>query len=175
MGSFPAGDKLTSTISLTSKEDAQGNLTSVSVKSSYEVGATGGIFEGRDYYPGLGANQNSALNISNSTGFNATFEQHASVNGFEAAGLNLMGYSVVNVAQQVKLGLSGNNLSVSAGTDVFPSANLSVNGHQLFQYNQPSFVGTHGTRPGGLVDNGTGGVMRDQIPLRPAPSIHKRF
>ncbi len=44
-----------------------------------------------------------------SNGFNATFEQHASVPGLEAAGLALLGYSSVNVAQKLTLGLSGNN------------------------------------------------------------------
>jgi len=52
MGSFPAGDKLTSTVNVTSNEDADGNLTSVDVKSSYDVKATGGIIQGENYFPG---------------------------------------------------------------------------------------------------------------------------
>lgn len=168
-----AGDKLTSTINLTSNEDADGNLTSVDVKSSYEVSKTGGldIFKGRDYFPGLGKDQNMGINITNSNGFNATFEQHASVPGLEAAGLALLGYSSVNVAQKLTLGLSGNNLSVSAATDVFPSATLSVNGNQLFKYNQPSFKGTHGND---LINFGTR-TSAPSIIGRPAPNFYNRY
>jgi hypothetical protein len=102
------------------------------------------------------------------------FEQHASVPGFEAAGLNLMGYDIVNVAQQMNLSLSGNQLSISAATDVFPSATLSVNGLQLFQYNQPSFRATHG-RNRSFIDNGRGGVEVISTPRRPAPSFYPRY
>ncbi len=71
-------------------------------------------------------------------------------------GLNMMGYDKVNVAQKLTLGLSGNHLSVKAATDIFPSATLSVNGTRLFQYNQPSFKGTH-----------SGSA--------PAPAFHERY
>lgn len=167
------GDKLTSTINLTSQQDVDGNLTSVSVKSSFDVKATGGLsmFKGRDYFPGLGDDQNKGINISNSTGFSATFEQHASVPGLEAAGLALLGYSAVNVAQKLTLGLSGNNLSVSAATDVFPSATLSVNGNQLFQYNQPSFKATHGNS---LIDFGSS-TRSPSIIHRLAPNFYNRY
>jgi RHS repeat-associated protein len=140
------GDKLTSTINVKGNEAADGSLTSVDVRSLYSIGATGGIavFEGRDYFPGLGDGQNKAINVKGMKGEAATFEQHASVPGIEVFGLGLLGYDIVNVAQKATFSLSGNNLSVTAGTDVFPSATLSVNGRQLFQYNQPSFKATHG-------------------------------
>lgn len=50
------GDKLTSTISITSNTDSENNLLSVDVKSNYDVKETGGLsmFKGRDYFPGLG-------------------------------------------------------------------------------------------------------------------------
>ncbi len=175
MGSFPVGDKLTSTISLTSNEDSEGNLVSVDVTSNADVKATGGIFQGRDYFPGLGDDQNKSINLKDVKSFSATFEQHASVNSFEAAGLNMLNYDIVNVAQKMTLGLSGNKLSVSAATDVFPSATLSVNGTQLFQYNQPSFTATHGRNITGFSDNGTGGVAPVNSSRRPAPSFYERY
>jgi len=167
------GDKLTSTITLKSNTDAENNLLSVDVSSTYDVNETGGlaIFKGRDYFPGLGKDQNKEINIMNGKAFTATFEQHASVPGIEAAGLALMGYSAVNVAQKLTLGLSGNNLSVSAATDVFPSATLSVNGVGLFQYNQPSFKATHGNR---LIDFGRPGTP-PSITGRPVPSFYNRY
>lgn len=170
------GDKLTSTITLDATKNADGSLQSVNVTSDYFVHETGGIsmFKGRNYFPGLGDDQNKAINLTGVRSFNATFEQHASVPGFEAAGLNLMGYDIVNVAQQMNLSLSGNQLSISAATDVFPSATLSVNGLQLFQYNQPSFRATHG-RNRSFIDNGRGGVEVISTPRRPAPSFYPRY
>jgi hypothetical protein len=167
------GDKLTSTISLKSNTDAKNNLMSVDVTSSYDVKATGGLsmFKGRDYFPGLGKDQNQGIDITNSNGFNATFEQHASVPGIESAGLSLLGYSTVNVAQKMTLGLSGNKLSVSAATDVFPSATLSVNGNQLFKYDQPSFKATHGNS---VINFGTSSTAPSIIG-RPAPNFYNRY
>ncbi len=52
LGSFPAGDKLTSTINVKSNTDADNNLLSVDIKSSVFVNKTGGIFQGDNYYPG---------------------------------------------------------------------------------------------------------------------------
>ncbi len=173
------GDKLTSTIQINSTEDAEGNLVSVDVESSYEIGETGGlsIFKGRDYFPGLGDDQNKAISLNDVSSFSATFEQHASVPGLEAVGLNALGYDVVNVAQKLDLSLSGNKLSVTGSTDVFPSATLSVNGTQLFQYNQPSFKGTHGRDTRTVMgDNGTGGsTVTESTPRRPAPSFYTRY
>ena len=107
----------------------------------------------------------------------ATYEQHAMVNGFEAMGLGLMNYDVVNVAQKLTIGLSGNNLSVSAATDIFPSANLSVNGTQLFNYSQPSFKATHGRNTSTVIgDSGIGtGTMSITTPRRPDPSFINRY
>lgn len=167
---------MTSTINLTSNEDSDGNLLSVDVKSDYTVHSTAGIeiFKGRDYFPGLGDNQNQSINLTGVRNFSATFEQHASVNAFEGALLNAVGYDIVNVAQKATIGLSGNRLSVSAATDVFPSATLSVNGTQLFQYNQPSFKATHG-RNNSYSDNGIGGVSVDSTPRRPVPTFYQRY
>ena len=47
---------------------------------------------------------------------------------------------------------------VSASTDVFPSATLTVNGTSIMQYNQPSFKGTHSRGGATFSDNGMGGV-----------------
>ncbi|SDX69328.1 RHS repeat-associated core domain-containing protein, partial [Hydrobacter penzbergensis] len=174
MGKFPAGDKLTSTINIKASEDAEGNLTSVDVNSSYKVGSTGGIFKGRDYVAGLGDNQNRSIDLKGVKDFSATFEQHASVNAFEAMGLKMMGYDAVNVAQQATLTLSGNKLSVSAATDVFPSATLSVNGQQLFKYNQPSFKTTHGISSS-YEDNGMGGTYTKDVSNRPPPAFYIRY
>ena len=176
MGSFPAGDKLTSTISLTSNTDADNNLLSVDIKSNYDVHKTGGIFQGLNYFPGQ---TNTALDIKGATGGTTSFEQHAMVNGFEEMGLGLMGYDAVNVAQKLTLGLSGNQLSVTGATDVFPSATLGVNGIQLFQYNQPSFRATHGRVPD--YDNiriprnpMDDGIIIPTKSVRPSPSFYKR-
>lgn len=178
-GSAPAGDKLTSTVTLTGSENSSGELTGISATKSIAIGPTP-VGTGRDYFPGLGDDQNkaSATSSSNADGtlasYSLNFEQHASVSPIEHFGLNLMGYDIVNVAQSLQLNYSGGNLSVSAGTDVFPSATLSVNGSQLFKYNQPSFTGTHG-RNSSFSDNGRGGVDVTTTPRRPAPSFYLRY
>jgi RHS repeat-associated protein len=171
-GSSPAGDKLTSTISLTGNENEAGELTSLSATKSVKIGETP-IGTARDYFPGLGSDQNKF-------GFNRTtlnFEQHASVSPIEGFGLGLMGYDIVNVAQKLTLSLSGNNLSVTAATDIFPSATLAMNGSQMMYYPQPSFKGTHGYQKRTVFgDNGMGGsTTTEYTPLRPAPSFHIRF
>jgi len=171
-GSSPAGDKLTSTISLTGNENEAGELTSLSATKSVKIGETP-IGAARDYFPGLGSDQNKF-------GFNRTtlnFEQHASVSPIEGFGLGLMGYDIVNVAQKLTLSLSGNNLSVTAATDIFPSATLAMNGSQMMYYPQPSFKGTHGYQKRTVFgDNGMGGsTTTEYTPLRPAPSFHIRF
>jgi len=74
-----------------------------------------------------------------------TMEQDASVSKNEEIGLNLMGFNIVNVAQKLDVNISNKgNVTVSAATDVFPSATLKVNGTTIMQYNQPSFRATHG-------------------------------
>jgi len=167
------GDKLTSTITLNSTKNSDGSLKSVSVSSSDpEIGKTGGysIFKGRDYFPGLGSDQNKSINVTGTPNFSATYEQHASVPGLEAFMLNAIGYDAVNVAQRLNLSLSGNQLSIKAATDVFPSATLNVNGKQLFQYNQPSFKGTHG-RDSRMY----GEHMIITTPRRPLPQFYNRY
>lgn len=171
MGSFPSGDKLQSTITLKSNEDANGNLLSVDIKSIYDVRATGGVFQGKDNFP---RQTNTSIDVKGLKSGTETFEQHAMVNGFEEFGLKLMGYDAVNVAQKLTIGLSGNNLSITAATDIFPSASLSVNGIQLFNYAQPSFKATHG-KTGGSQDNGIGGSTTKEISNRPAPSFYQRY
>ncbi|MDZ4747201.1 MAG: hypothetical protein SH808_01845 [Saprospiraceae bacterium] len=89
MGSFPAGNKLTSTINVTSNTDADNNLLSVDIKSSTFVHKTGGIFQGDRYYPGQ---KNINLDIKGATSGYASFEKHAKVNGFEEMGLGMIGY-----------------------------------------------------------------------------------
>jgi hypothetical protein len=99
------------------------------------------------------------------------------VSPIEGFGLGLMGYDIVNVAQKLTLSLSGNNLSVTAATDIFPSATLAMNGSQMMYYPQPSFKGTHGYQKRTVFgDNGMGGsTTTEYTPLRPAPSFHIRF
>ncbi|MCB9310025.1 MAG: hypothetical protein H6567_08210 [Lewinellaceae bacterium] len=92
-----------------------------------------------------------------------------------------MGYYAVNVGQKLRLGLSGNNLSLTGATDVFPSATLSVNGNQLFKYNQPLFKATQGIIktqtgvriPRNPMDDGFIPVS-EYTHLGPAPSFYKR-
>jgi len=143
LGDIPAGDKLTSFIKISSTEDSNGNLVSNSVSKLVDIGWTP-VGSGRDFYPGLGSNQNKFnANISGSS-FDINFEQHASVSAIEEAGLNYFGYKIVNVAQKLNLSYHGNKLAVSSATDIFPSASLSLNGIRIMQYNQPSFNKTHG-------------------------------
>ena len=179
-GDAPAGDKLTSTVNLSASENSDGQLTGISATSDVEIGSTP-LGTARDNFPGLGDDQNkfSSSLSTNANGtlsnFSLNFEQHASVSPIEGFGLNLMGYDIVNVAQKLDISTSGSNLSISASTDVFPSASLSVNGNQLFNYNQPSFKATHGrsTSIGG--DNGRGGVNVITTPRRPKPSFQLRY
>jgi RHS repeat-associated protein len=183
----PAGDKLTSTIKLTGNENSSGELTGITATKSIQIGKTP-IGKARDYFEGLGADQNkfSYSQTKNADGtlatYNLNFEQHASVSPSEEFGLNMMGFDIVNVAQQANFSLSGNNLSVTGATDIFPSATLSVNGSQLFKYNQPSFRNTHGIIktqtgvriPRNPMDDGFIPVY-DYKHLRPAPSFYKRY
>lgn len=51
------------------------------------------------------------------------------------------------MAQKLGVNISSTgNVSVSASTDIFPSATLSVNNLKMMQYDQPSFKATH-TQP----------------------------
>lgn len=176
LGSIPAGDKLTSTIKLTGNENDAGELVGLTATKNVVPGPTP-VGAARDYFSGLGDDQNKFSFSKSSGSLNLNFEQHASVSWQEEAGLNLMGYDIVNVAQKLTLGLKGNNLSISAGTDVFPSATLSLNGSQLFKYNQPSFRATHGKDTRTILgDNGMGGsVTTETVSRRPTPSFYTRY
>ena len=178
-GDEPAGDKLTSTITVTGVENSQGELTDLKATAEVKIGDTP-YGTARNYFPGLGADQNkfgfSGTEISNGllTMTALNFEQHASVSTIEQIGLSLMGYDIVNVAQNLQLNLCENQLHISAGTDIFPSATLTMNGTQLMHYAQPSFVNTH-DRTGGFEDNGMGGAELSTLKLRPAPSFYNRY
>ena len=157
LGSFPVGDKLTSTIDVKSNTDANNNLLSIDVKSSKPVIAETGnvfLFKGDDFYPGQ---KNTTGDVKGLKNGSTTYEQHAKVNWLEEAGLASIGYDKVNIAQKITLNLSGTKLSVTAATDIFPSASLSVNGTSLFNYNQPSFAKTH------------------QWGIRPSPAFYERY
>lgn len=143
MGKVPAGDKLTSTITVTGNSNEKGELTGITATRHVEVGQTP-VGTARNFYPGAGADQNKFSASTTSAGMNVNFEQHASVSPIEEAGMNAMGYKIVDVAQKLDVNISPQgNVSVSAATDVFPSATLSVNGGTIMQYNQPSFEATH--------------------------------
>jgi len=178
-GSAPIGDKLTSTVQVTGQENEAGELTGVTATSSVQIGETP-IGTARDFYPGLGGDQNkfTLSQTKNADGtlksFSLNFEQHASVSPIEQFGMNAMGYDIVNVAQNLNVNYSGGKVSTTAATDVFPSATLSVNGSQLFHYNQPSFRATHG-RDYNYSDNGTGGVSQQTVSRRPAPNFYQRY
>ncbi|TAN16696.1 MAG: RHS repeat-associated core domain-containing protein [Chitinophagaceae bacterium] len=169
------GNKLTSIINVTADEDANGNLLSVSVKSSPPIiGETDNIplFKGRNYFPGSGSKQNGKIDISNSKKFSSEYVQHASVPRFEAWGLSLLGYDIPDVAQKLDLRLSGNVLHIAASTDIFPSATLKVNDITLFHYEQPSFIGTFGEDPS-FIDTSPSGVQ--MIPRAPKPTFYIRY
>jgi len=139
------GDKLTSTLTLTGRENEAGELTSLVASLPKPIVGETPIGTARDYYPGEGGSNNTFSMNTTSTGANVSFEQHASVSWQEEIGINLLGYKIVNVAQKLNINYnnSNGNLSVDAYTNVFPSATLKVNGSTIMQYNQPSFVKTH--------------------------------
>ncbi len=140
----PAGVKLTSTVTLTGRENSKGELTSIVGTASTRPGDTP-IGAPRDYYPGEGGSNNRFDMKSTASGININFEKHVSVSSIEEVGLNAMGYKIVDVAQKLDINYnsSNGNLSVDAYTNIFPSANLTVNDTKIMQYNQPSFLATH--------------------------------
>jgi len=73
-----SGDKLTSTATLTARENSQGEFTSLVGIATYKVESTP-IGTARDYYPGEGGSNNVFGMSSTSTGININYEQHASV------------------------------------------------------------------------------------------------
>lgn len=142
-GDVPAGDKLTSTVTITGSENSEGELTGLGVTSNVVVGETP-VGTARDHYPGLGDDQNQVKATTSAEGMHVSFEQHASVPKIEEFALNMMGYNIVNVAQKLDVTVTPKGaVSVSAATDVFPSATLKVNGSTIMQYNQPSFKESH--------------------------------
>lgn len=140
----PAGDKLTSNITLTGRENAKGELTSIVGTSSAHPGETP-MGTALDYYPGSGGSNNVLDVKTTSTGASLNFEQHASVSHFEHFSLNAIGFKIVDVAQKLDINYTSKTgaLSISAATNIFPSATLKMNGSTIMQYNQPSFIGTH--------------------------------
>jgi hypothetical protein len=145
---LPAGDKLTSTIAFESIQNEKGELLYMDVKSNVNVHKTFGLVPGSSTYDegvfGEGADYgltNKAIDVSGHTKFRleGNFEQHAEVHWTEEIGLRLLGYQTVNIAQNFGFSLKNNELRINAGTGLFPSATLDVNGHSLFQYDAPSF------------------------------------
>jgi len=166
LGSLPEGDKLNTTINISASENSTGELTGLSATKTTEMGKTFGMFAGRDYYPGEGGSNN----YFTKSGMSINYEQHASVpNSFpayEEAGLNAMGFKIVDVAQKLNISFDkgSGNLSVNAYTNIFPSATLKLNntGTTLMNYKQPSFIGTHtapitGYSPPAMGEGRTGG------------------
>lgn len=147
LGGVPAGDKLTTTVIVTANENSDGEFLGAYASQSVIIGSTptSPVDNGRDFYPGLGDDQNKfTQSCSPSGSLNVNMEQHASVSRTEEIGLKAMGYRIVNVAQKLDINISSEgSVSVSAATDVFPSAVLTVNGNDLMNYKQPSFVATH--------------------------------
>ncbi|MEJ5092314.1 hypothetical protein GEO21_19975, partial [Sphingobacterium faecium] len=164
LGMDVTGVKLTSNISITGRENSEGELTSIVSTSKIKPGETP-VGEPRLYYPGIGGDNNISTIKSTSMGINYSFEQHMSVSPIEEIGLNVMGYKIVDVAQKLNINYnnSNGNLSVSAYTNIFPSATLKLNntGSVMMQYNQPSFTRTH-TAP--IVGNST--LSSGSIPIR---------
>ncbi|WP_414845853.1 RHS repeat-associated core domain-containing protein, partial [Chryseobacterium sp. IT-36CA2] len=148
LGMDASGVKLTSTLTLTGRENSAGELTSLVGNYKSEPGPTP-VGAPRMFYPGEGGSNNTFSMNSTSTGANVNFEQHASVSKIEEYGLNTVGFKIVDVAQKLNVNYnsSNGNLSVGASTNIFPSANLTVSGNgntsKLMQYNQPSFMKTH--------------------------------
>ena len=138
------GDKLTSNIQITGNENASGELTSISASKSITVGTTP-IGSARDYYPGEGGKNNTLTATTKISGASVNFEQHASVSKVEQFGLNALGFKIVDVAQKLNVDINKNSgaVTLNSATGIFPSASLSVNGKQIMQYNQPSFINTH--------------------------------
>ncbi|MGV0923474.1 RHS repeat-associated core domain-containing protein [Empedobacter tilapiae] len=161
------GDKLTSTITLSGKENALGDLTSLVATASHKLGDTP-VGTARDYYPGEGGSNNIFNASTTSQGANINFEQHASVSSIEEFAINALGYKIVDVAQKLDINYNKSNgdLSVGASTNVFPSADLRVSGngdssknsYLLMQYNQPSFKSSHKAPINGVTSNPRGGT-----------------
>lgn len=177
LGLDATGVKLTGNVSITGRENANGELTSIVGKSSFTPGPTP-IGTPRNYYPGEGGSNNVFDVSSTSTGININFEQHLSVSPIEEFGLNSWGFKIVDVAQKLDINYNNSNgaLSVDASTNIFPSANLNVKGSgnpntfKLMQYDQPSFIKTH-TAP----VNGATPTPRGMAPTRDTSYYPSKF
>jgi RHS repeat-associated protein len=114
------GDKLTTTVTINATENEAGEYTGASVTQDVKIGSTP-VGTGRDYYPGLGDDQNKfIIGCSPSGAVNVSMEQHASVSKVEEVALNVLGFKIVNVAQKLDVNISSQgNVSVSSATDVF--------------------------------------------------------
>lgn len=142
-GKYLFGNKLTSKVTITGKENEAGELTGISVAGVAKAGKTP-AGTARHFYPGLGNDQNKLKASTSSDGMNVNYEHHLSVSTIEEYGLFLKGYNIVNVAQKLNVTISPTgSVSIKAYTDVFPSATLKVNGTTIMQYDQPSFEFTH--------------------------------
>ncbi len=115
------------------KENEKGALTGLYAQYETHPGLTP-VGEPRMSFSGLGSDQNAFTQTQFSAAngaffFNLNFEQHASVSSEEDIGLGALNYDIVNVAQNLKLYYSNTTarLYVSAATDIFPSATLSLN------------------------------------------------
>ena len=144
---IPAGDKLTTYISIAATENAEGEMVNITAIHESVVGWTP-IGTARNYYPGEGGDKHLFATLNESSNgtldnFYLTFENHASVSEVEEYGMNYMGYKIVDVAQRLHLRINDGFLSVDAYTNVFPSATLDVQGFRLLHYKEPSFVETH--------------------------------
>jgi hypothetical protein len=96
-------------------------------------------------------------------------EQHASVSPPEQIGMNLLGFNIVNVAQKLDVSIpTSGNISISAATDIFPSATLTVNGSSVMQYNQPSFIQTHTAPVTGSSSPASGSLPIRNFSYKPA-------
>jgi len=119
--------------------------------------------------------QTSAIGDGTLNSYNLNFEQHASVSVFEDLGLKMIGFDIVNVAQNLQINFSNGELNVMAATYIFPSATLEVNEFQLFKYKEPSYKMTHGTVDGVSQDNGKGGIEPKKTQKRPGPAFYIRY
>ena len=142
-----SGDKLFGSVRLDFSQDSKGNLTALYVTIDTKVRTNQGGFKGIPYagMPDIEEGSGFRLPIA----FLVTYEKHVRVPKFESAGLRLMGYNVVDVAQRLEIKSLGGRLNYRAFTDIFPSATLTINDVKVMHYAQPSYKSIHGlmTRP----------------------------
>src|SRR5690606_16845419 len=127
-----SGSKLTSDIWIHSEENDKGELTGISTEFSSVIKTNKAGFKGVkiDNLPDVESSVSFYDKENNFIGFSIQLEKHAKVNGFEEAGLLMMGYQAVNVAQRVDVNYIGKDLNISFKTDVFPSATGGIRGER---------------------------------------------